>query len=419
MELVPVQVSSRSHSPAAGRHTVPALPAGCRQETLLPSQRSRVHGLPSLVHVVPDAFLASAGHAAAVPEHVSGRSHSPAAERQTVLERRKVSAGHAGPVPEQRSSRSQTPAADRHTVVEARKASTGQSGEVPVHRSSASHPPASGRQRTPALPGVCVHKFPALHTSTVHGLASSQSLVCRHSMMSSWALAPTVKGALVSRSMTSAVAVSPSGSASPATATPVCSAVAVLPTSGRSTGAASRFGLSTSPVAWWTVSTIASTRSAGPGAAVRVTVIVHVKASPTRTFDGPVTSPEQCFSIATSCAAAPPGTVTAGTRMTSATLMPIRVPSTLKCYHTEPLEHTENAARNCARHPHRGFHCGHAGRPLPSRRVTLRRWRVVGAIAFGLAGGSAYAQHVSPGPAREPGALEVRPAAPRLSVTVG
>src|SRR5207247_1475609 len=82
--LVPVQVAARSQSPAAARQTAPALPAGCGQLVLVPLHWSRVHGLPSSVHAVPAAFTApvSAGHVALVPVQVSGRSHSPAAARQ-------------------------------------------------------------------------------------------------------------------------------------------------------------------------------------------------------------------------------------------------------------------------------------------------------------------------------------------------
>src|SRR5437773_684985 len=82
--LAPVQVSATSHGPAAARQTAPALPAGCWQLVLVPLHWSRVHGLPSSVHAVPAAFTApvSAGHVLLVPVQVSGRSHSPAAARQ-------------------------------------------------------------------------------------------------------------------------------------------------------------------------------------------------------------------------------------------------------------------------------------------------------------------------------------------------
>src|SRR5438445_716974 len=81
---MPVHVSARSHSPAAARPSVPAWPAGCWQATLLPSHWSRVHGLLSAVHAVPFAFLASDGQALLVPVQVSARSHSPAAARHSV-----------------------------------------------------------------------------------------------------------------------------------------------------------------------------------------------------------------------------------------------------------------------------------------------------------------------------------------------
>ena len=49
---LPVQTSARSHSPAAARHTVPALPAGCWQSVLVPLQVSVVQALPSSGHDV-------------------------------------------------------------------------------------------------------------------------------------------------------------------------------------------------------------------------------------------------------------------------------------------------------------------------------------------------------------------------------
>ena len=65
--LEPVQVSSRSQTPAAARHTVPAFPAGCWQASCVPSHSSRLHGLPSSVHVVPAGLFPSAGQLALVP----------------------------------------------------------------------------------------------------------------------------------------------------------------------------------------------------------------------------------------------------------------------------------------------------------------------------------------------------------------
>src|SRR2546429_338788 len=82
--LVPVQVSTTSHSPATARHTAPAFPAGCWQVTLESSHCSRVQGLVSAVQEVPADFLASVGQAVVAPAQVSARSHSPAAARHTV-----------------------------------------------------------------------------------------------------------------------------------------------------------------------------------------------------------------------------------------------------------------------------------------------------------------------------------------------
>src|SRR2546430_9900531 len=54
MMNAPGQVSATSHSPAAGRHTVPPLPGGCWQLVLVPSQVSAVHrGPPPLRAAAP------------------------------------------------------------------------------------------------------------------------------------------------------------------------------------------------------------------------------------------------------------------------------------------------------------------------------------------------------------------------------
>src|SRR5439155_946698 len=53
MMIAPGQVCATSHSPAAGRHTVPPLPGGCWQLVLVPSQVSAVQGSPSSVHAAP------------------------------------------------------------------------------------------------------------------------------------------------------------------------------------------------------------------------------------------------------------------------------------------------------------------------------------------------------------------------------
>src|SRR5205823_6121845 len=176
--LLPSQVSATSQSPAAGRHTAPAFPAGCWQSLLLPSHSSRLQGFPSPVQAVPLASFESAGQSGPVPGQFSARSHSPAAARQTTLEGWKPSAGHAALVPSQVSATSPSPAAARHTVpappgrssdllllpsqssrrqglplsVQAVPlaffASAGQSGLVPGQLSARSHSPLAARQTT-------------------------------------------------------------------------------------------------------------------------------------------------------------------------------------------------------------------------------------------------------------------------------
>src|SRR5207245_4565797 len=71
------------HSPAAARHSAPAFPAGCVQVLVLPSHWSSVHGLVSAVHAVPAGCLASVGQVVLVPVQLSATSHSPAAARHT------------------------------------------------------------------------------------------------------------------------------------------------------------------------------------------------------------------------------------------------------------------------------------------------------------------------------------------------
>src|SRR5437660_176811 len=83
MIIGPGQVSAASHSFAAARHAVPALPAGCWQALLVPSHWSRVQGLVSEVQAVPADTLPSAGQVMLDPSQVSATSHTPATARQT------------------------------------------------------------------------------------------------------------------------------------------------------------------------------------------------------------------------------------------------------------------------------------------------------------------------------------------------
>jgi hypothetical protein len=146
---VPLHVSSKSHSPAAVRHTVPELPAGCWHADDVPLQRSSVHGLVSSVQAVAFALKPSDGQLAAVPVQVSAKSHSPAAARHTVPDAASPSAGHVFDDPEHFSSASQAEVAARQTVVLGSLASVGQAVAVPSQVSWASHEPAAARHTLP------------------------------------------------------------------------------------------------------------------------------------------------------------------------------------------------------------------------------------------------------------------------------
>src|SRR5207247_853116 len=140
--LVPVQFSAGSHSPADARQRAPLLPAGCWQASLEPSHSSALQGLPSSVQAVPAGLLASAGHVGADPVQFSAGSHSPAENRQVVVAGSNASAGHV--------------------VL------------VPVQFSSTSQGPAAARQTAPALPAGCWQALllPS-HSSVLHGFPSS------------------------------------------------------------------------------------------------------------------------------------------------------------------------------------------------------------------------------------------------------
>jgi len=144
-EVVPPHVSAVSHSLAAARHVAPALPGECPQVAEPPLQASTVQGLPSVLHATPGFLNPSTGHAAALPGHVSARSHSPADGR------------HSVPV---------------------RKPSAGQLALEPVHCSAVSQIPADPRHTVPAFPAGCWHaELDPLHSSTVQGLLSVEQAV--------------------------------------------------------------------------------------------------------------------------------------------------------------------------------------------------------------------------------------------------
>src|SRR5207247_8821284 len=116
--LVPVQVSEASRGPAATRRTVPALPAGCVHAgaPAVPLHTSEVQTLPSSVQAVPAGWTASGGQLTLVPVQVSARSHSLTAARHTVPEDANPSAGQVLLEPVQVAATAQASAAARHCV---------------------------------------------------------------------------------------------------------------------------------------------------------------------------------------------------------------------------------------------------------------------------------------------------------------
>src|SRR5207249_11040035 len=129
--LVPVQASATSHTPAAGRQTAPAFPAGCWHSALAPSHWSSVQGLPSLVHALPAGDFASAGQLGPVPVQVSCGSHSPAEARHTTVEGWKPSAGQVVVVPVEGPAALEEPAEARRAVPAGAGGGVGHGGPQP------------------------------------------------------------------------------------------------------------------------------------------------------------------------------------------------------------------------------------------------------------------------------------------------
>src|SRR5437016_1655836 len=138
MIIAPGQVSATSHSFAAARHTVPALPAACWQLVLVPSHVAVVQGLPSSAHPAP-ALPAGCWQALLLPLHWSRVQGLP-------------------------SSVQGVPSGSFALV--------GQVVLVPVQVSTASHSSAAARHTAPALPAGCwqVVLVPS-HTSRVQEIA--------------------------------------------------------------------------------------------------------------------------------------------------------------------------------------------------------------------------------------------------------
>jgi hypothetical protein len=124
-----VQLSARSQTPAAERHTV------------------------------LDDAKPSPGQLALEPVQLSATSQTPTALRHTAELGLKTFAGQLSVVPSQFSVRSQKPAAARHGVLDDAFASLGQLGVLPSQVSTRSHTPAEPRQTAPELPAGCVQVF--------------------------------------------------------------------------------------------------------------------------------------------------------------------------------------------------------------------------------------------------------------------
>src|SRR5439155_13567498 len=80
------QLTPPSHTPAAAGHPVPAVPgaSGRAGAPMVPLHMSLVQTLPSSVQVVPAVLTASTGQVALEPVQLSARSHSLTAARHTV-----------------------------------------------------------------------------------------------------------------------------------------------------------------------------------------------------------------------------------------------------------------------------------------------------------------------------------------------
>src|SRR5439155_474847 len=141
MMIAPGQVSSTSHSFAAARQTAPALPGGCWQVVLAPSQVSVVQGSPSAGQAAP-ALPAGCGQVVFVPLHTSAVQGLPSSVQGVPLGW-KTSAGQVVLVPVQVSATSHPLTAARQTVVVLVFSGCWQATLVPSHWSSVQGLPSS------------------------------------------------------------------------------------------------------------------------------------------------------------------------------------------------------------------------------------------------------------------------------------
>src|SRR5206468_3279651 len=171
---VPVQFSAGSHSPAEGRHSVKAdkKPSGGHVE-LVPSHVSTASHVPAVGRHTAPTFPAGCWQVTFVPSHWSV-VHGLPSSVHAVPFAFFASAGQFGPLPVQFSARSHSPATARHGVADDAKPSAGHVVLAPVHVSATSQTPAVGRQTAPALPAGCWHvTLVPSHWSSVQGLLSA------------------------------------------------------------------------------------------------------------------------------------------------------------------------------------------------------------------------------------------------------
>src|SRR4051812_12664336 len=94
---------------------------------------------------VPSVAPRSFGQVGAAPVQLSTKSQAPVAGRHATPAPAKPSAGHRAELPLQDSATSQTPFAARHSVAGPAKPSAGQRLVVPVQDSATSHTPFAAR----------------------------------------------------------------------------------------------------------------------------------------------------------------------------------------------------------------------------------------------------------------------------------
>lgn len=155
--LAPVHSSSRSHALTAARHSTPAKYVAA-QVLLTPSQTSGASQLSpeDALQMTSCARTASLLQCVELPLQRSSRSHGPFAGRQIAVLRLTSSSGHSGASPVQLSTTSHTSSTARHTMPLGNQTSPGHARDAPSQTSAKSQPPADSRQIVPEATGAQV-----------------------------------------------------------------------------------------------------------------------------------------------------------------------------------------------------------------------------------------------------------------------